>query len=205
MKAQVDAIGKPIVGPMPTDCDGIQALGWTLSGFYTTKHPNNKKVQTTYCDFTESPGTVNYEKKIGYNDIKTIITRDDAGVYFFVTRESPYNAAGSVIKYDSIYINYGLGVNIGTGVFTAPARGVYFFSFAAQAATANTRIFLRKNTENLLRSEGAANRNMMSLSMTLDLNVGDKVDVFLESGSLVDDTAHNTFFSGFLIEEDLNF
>ena len=191
---------------MPTDCDGVQALGWTLSGFYTTKHPsNNKKIQTTYCDFTKSPGEANYEKRIGFHDLKTIATQENSGVYFFATRQSNYNSANSVITYDSIYLNYGYGVNIGTGGFTAPVTGIYYFSFAAQAGTAGTQVFLRKNTENLVSSEGTALRNMMSLSMTLNLNSGDKVDIYLETGSLSDDNTHKTFFSGFLIEEDIHF
>lgn len=48
--------GKPsVTGPMPTDCDGAKALGWTHSGFYTVKG-STAQLKTVYCNFTKIAG-----------------------------------------------------------------------------------------------------------------------------------------------------
>ena len=48
---------KPVAGPSPTGCNGVQALGWTQSGYYTVKGSTNK-LNTVYCDFTKSTGSI---------------------------------------------------------------------------------------------------------------------------------------------------
>ena len=46
---------QPVAGPIPTDCNGVKALGWTQSGFYTVKGSSTKLV-SIYCDFTKTTG-----------------------------------------------------------------------------------------------------------------------------------------------------
>ena len=48
-------IVKPVAGSIPTGCNDLQTLRWTLSGFYTVKGSANK-VNTVYCNFTKASG-----------------------------------------------------------------------------------------------------------------------------------------------------
>jgi len=54
LQSQVNNIGKPVAGPVPTDCNGVKALGWTQSGYYTIKG-SASQLKTVYCDFTKAP------------------------------------------------------------------------------------------------------------------------------------------------------
>ena len=56
LQKQVANIGKPVEGPMPKDCLGVNALGWKKSGYYTVTGTSSV-YKTLYCDFTKAPGS----------------------------------------------------------------------------------------------------------------------------------------------------
>ena len=62
LQSQVENIGKPVTGPMPTGCDSVKALGWTQSAFYTVKGSGGKKINTVYCDFSKKTGMTGLQK-----------------------------------------------------------------------------------------------------------------------------------------------
>ena len=94
-------------------------------------------------------------------------------------------------------------MNLATGVFTVPTNGTYFFSFTARANVNDSRVRLEVNGVDNAFSRGNMELYNMPLSATLKLKKGDRVDIFLQTGSLYDDGSRQTQFSGILLEEDL--
>ena len=115
-----------------------------------------------------------------------------------------YATAGTVIPYEIERSNIGGAMNLATGVFTAPVNGRYFFSFTALSWATNTHyLFFRVNGVIIGTSFAPVEMYNMPISATLDLKIGDKVDMWLSSGTLDDNYGHYTHFSGILLEEDL--
>ena len=117
-----------------------------------------------------------------------------------------YATAKTVIPYEIEKLNIGGAMNLATGIFTAPVKGRYFFSFTALSWATNIAHYLtiRVNGAKLGTLYAPNERYNMPISATLDLKIGDKVDMWLDSGTLDDNGGHYTFFSGILLEEDLN-
>ena len=70
------------------------------------------------------------ESRLGYVDVKS----SESGIYFYVQISNPATApvplANGVLRYDHQVSNIGGGMNLKTGVFTAPKAGLYTFSFS---------------------------------------------------------------------------
>ena len=96
-------------------------------------------------------------------------------------------------------------MNLGSGVFTAPTNGRYFFSFVARSNVAVTYIQVRLNGDKFAESYTPLTNYNLPISATLNLKTGDRVDAYLFAGSIIDDGDHFTHFTGFLLEEDLTF
>ncbi|XP_048036488.1 complement C1q-like protein 4 [Megalobrama amblycephala] len=116
----------------------------------------------------------------------------------------PVNADTTLI-YKKIYSNVGDAYNKSTGIFTAPVRGVYYFSFFYHCGVSNpTLLALYRNgkQETLTKhhkSDGPTENGGNAL--TLHLEKGDRVYMVLKKYSWIwDDVSENvTVFSGFLI------
>jgi len=150
---------------------------------------------------SSSSSSVGYETTIGFLDVKT----HSSGVSFYVQRNSSYSSAGTVIPYEVTRLNVGGHMNAATGVFTAPVNGRYQFSFTARSFSSGVKnfVFLRVNGARIAISGVLSKEYNLPMVATLQLTKGETVDVYLNQGSIYDNSAHDTQFSGFLLEEDL--
>ncbi len=131
-------------------------------------------------------------------------------VHFYVQKNKDFSPnSTSVIPFDIERLNVGGAMNLASGVFTAPVDGIYHFEFSGLKDTdASTYLYieLEVNGANIGASyaQYIANiRNgLSSINASLRLKTGDLVR--LQSiGTLDDDDAHYTHFTGWLVEEDL--
>jgi len=201
MIAGDDAESRAIVTPPPTSCASLAQLGNRVTGFYLVlDEESNNRIQTVYCDFALAFNNPDYEKTIGYLDVKT-----SPSVSFYVQRSSSYGSP-AVIPYEVTRLNVGGHMNAETGVFTAPVNGRYYFSFTAASGSPPgfySRVYLRVKGANIANSFAPSTNYNLPLVATLQLIKGDTVDVYLDLGSIVDGVNHQTQFSGFLLEEDI--
>jgi len=113
-----------------------------------------------------------------------------------------------VIPFQLARINEGNALNLTSGIFTVPVPGIYHFDFSAVKDYPDNYldIFLQVNGANV----GFANSHQsftgsfdgVSLSASLRLAAGDRVNLINSGGSLYDSSRHYTHFSGWLVEED---
>jgi C1q-related factor len=141
------------------------------------------------------------ETAIGVVDVKS------SPVYFHVQRNSTYDSVGTTIPFQIERVNVGGGMNITSGIFTAPKSGIYFFSFTGvktQLADNELAVELYHNTDYITRGFGTAASGYLTatLSSTLSLKSGDKISLLIGSGQLHDNQFNHTNFNGMLLQEE---
>jgi len=107
-------------------------------------------------------------------------------------------------------LNVGGGMNFKSGIFTVPVSGTYHFEFSGLKSDDNVSlaVSLEVNGKNVHYAFiGNSTKPIfmpISLSSSLHLKVGDKVNLFKGgNGHLRDNQNYFTHFSGWLVEEDL--
>jgi hypothetical protein len=127
-------------------------------------------------------------------------------IAFSATRTAGNITSGpTTIVWNSVKSNVGSAYNAGTGIFTAPINGVYFFSFYGMNNTNSVfHIQLQKNNIDLginpYGNSGAGNYTGNHGSVILELVASDQIKIVVVAGTTFYATgnAHNGF-SGFLI------
>jgi len=114
-----------------------------------------------------------------------------------------------VLNFDRQVSNIGGGMNLKTGVFTAPKAGIYTFSFSMLKhgySFDHLTISLRLNGVRIGQSSAGAGPIAVpvTLQSTLKLKKGDRIDLWKSTGEvnrLCATFCHH--FTGTLVEEDL--
>lgn len=115
----------------------------------------------------------------------------------------PFNGDTTLV-YKNVYANVGKAYNPDTGVFTAPVKGVYYFSFSGHHHSSKSMgLILCKNDQPVVMAfnHAAGNRHeTVTNGMNLQLEKGDRVYVRLCSGTWIFDNAnrHSTFIGHLL-------
>uniref|UniRef100_A0A8C7FJ74 C1q domain-containing protein n=1 Tax=Oncorhynchus kisutch TaxID=8019 RepID=A0A8C7FJ74_ONCKI len=118
--------------------------------------------------------------------------------------QGPFNTATTVI-YKNIFTNTGEHYNQATGIFTAPVRGVYHFSFTMGDFLQSTvmGLTLFKNEQQIIHSGEVGDHQQFryaSNAVILQLEVGDVVFMQLPANyRIYDDSNHRNTFIGILL------
>jgi len=113
------------------------------------------------------------------------------------------------------YLNLGGGMNLASGVFTAPKPGIYAFTFRGDGHGTDSSssglgsVLLQRNNVDVAagfsNTIGATSgtRSTLSVHGTLKLNKGDTITIRHHSGVIYADIYNQIQFTGSLLEEDL--
>ena len=208
---KLECSGRATVDRMAESCDDLWKIGHTLNGFYDVK--GDKQVRSVYCDFTKLWTSscfhfihfwlTGMETAVGVVDVKS------SPVYFHVQRNSTYTLNGTTIPFQIERMNVGGGMNITSGIFTAPKSGIYFFAFIAikdWLVDVVLDVDLYHNSNRITRAFGnsAANGHFtVALTSTLSMNSGDQISLQLVRGPMYDSWAYHTNFNGMLLQEEM--
>jgi hypothetical protein len=150
------------------------------------------------------------QKWIGYADVKSLPT------YFYVQRRSDFKTLGVPIPFEIERLNIGGAMNITTGKFTAPRKGVYFFAFSGVSTLerpGNLDVGLMVNDVQIGKAEsfsttGGSDFETLTLQSTIELKAGDSVwlQIVSQKSALLQDNPLDQFthFSGWMLQEDLS-
>lgn len=146
------------------------------------------------------------ETEIGYLDVKMI----HEGVHFYAHKGCALTDAHGIIPFNLLKLNLGGAFDFVSGVFTAPKSGFYQFVFKThkdQHKPDCLIVFLRLNgvKQSVTFSSTGPSVYPVSLHSTLKLKKGDQVDLFKTTSKLFcNDMEPSSYFTGSLLEEDLN-
>ncbi|EFX82922.1 C1q and tumor necrosis factor-related protein-like protein 3 isoform b isoform 2 [Daphnia pulex] len=148
---------------------------------------------------------------IGYADVKSLPT------YFYVQNTGQFSTSVVPIPFGLERLNIGGAMNKTTGTFTAPRKGVYYFTFSGVSAINSAPGFvdvgLMVNGVQIGRAEcfsttGGGDWETLTLQSTIELKTGDLVWLQIQNlrGASLQDNSEGLFthFSGWLLQEDLS-
>jgi hypothetical protein len=201
----------PIPTSKPTNCQDLFKTGHTLNGFYNVKGISNSQIVSMYCDFSKRPNHPDYETRYGFFDIKT------DPVHFFVTRNSSWSKTNTTIPFEKEYLNLGGGMNLTSGVFTAPKSGIYAFTFKGNGNLKVSNyagyggVFLQRNDANVAMgysnivgtSATSSTVSTLTVHSTLKLDMGDRIAIRHSYGAIYSTRESDIQFTGSLLEEEL--
>ncbi|XP_063397776.1 complement C1q-like protein 2 isoform X1 [Mytilus trossulus] len=111
-------------------------------------------------------------------------------------------AAKATVKFEAIKENIGNGYNSGTGIFTAPTKGLYHFTASArQSRSGYLHLGMFRNGEEMAVSV-ALNYNSLTIGTTFTLQSGDRVyvkNIWSRASGIVG--GGQTYFSGSLLHK----
>jgi len=126
-------------------------------------------------------------------------------VYFAAYKKNDGDPkTGETITYNKVISNKANGLNAGSGVFTAPVPGFYFFTFSGETVSAekHTHINVYHNSVNSINfgeNNDNASHGTVSASWQFKLAKDDTVKIKVSEGGKF--YARNIYFTGYLIEK----
>ncbi|XP_063419143.1 complement C1q-like protein 2 [Mytilus trossulus] len=136
---------------------------------------------------------------------ETLLKQSPSIVTFLARLVSPaYGAiaAKATVKFEAIKENIGNGYNSGTGIFTAPIKGLYHFTASArQSRSGYLHLGMFRNGEEMAVSV-ALNYNSLTIGTTFTLQSGDRVyvkNIWSRASGIVG--GGQTYFSGSLLHK----
>jgi hypothetical protein len=113
---------------------------------------------------------------------------ESSNISFIVARSLPFTSNYRTrITFDIEKQNKGKGMDLKTGVFSAPQSGVYYFSFFGLAGHKNTRVHLNLNGGDwclIASAFGIDSRDSLLFQSILKLKTGDNITLLLDQGSI---------------------
>ena len=128
--------GKKASSNEEVTCGSLKRAGFVQPGLYNLIKADETSPRLSYCHMDSESGYDNpdLETKLGYSKIQSL----DEGVLFNVYKIFPSGQKGEtyqgVLTYTNIVSNFGGGMDIDSGKFTAPVDGFYNFHFTALTA-----------------------------------------------------------------------
>jgi len=118
------------------------------------------------------------------------------------------------MPFEKEYLNLGSGMNLASGVFTAPKAGTYAFFFKGKGSGVKSGyagwgvVNLEKNgvfiAQGYSRINGATGGfSTHSVHATLKLNKGDTITIRHVEGTIFSDGSFDVHYTGSLLEEEL--
>ncbi|XP_063419142.1 complement C1q-like protein 2 [Mytilus trossulus] len=134
---------------------------------------------------------------------ETLLKQSPSIVTFLARLVSPGDiAAKATVKFETIKENIGNGYNSGTGIFTAPTKGLYHFTASArQSRSGYLHLGMFRNGEEMAVSV-AMDYQSLTIGTTFTLQSGDRVyvkNIWSRASGIVG--AGQTYFSGSLLHK----
>jgi hypothetical protein len=181
-------------------CDTLLKAGQTASGYYFVDGPEINSVEQyelVKCNMAKEPSDLSFQRSTGVYINKHI----PLPVAFDFQRYAEYSSANSVIPFERALTNNGSSMTT-AGVFTAPVRGLYQFSFTYNTF-ANDRFHgwfsIRVDNRDVAQVLGTPGYESVSEVVVLALNANQKVHVYLRSGGAWGGGDSDTHFTGHML------
>jgi hypothetical protein len=124
-------------------------------------------------------------------------------VIFEAFRENNYSAASTVIPYEKFSIKFGEGMDLESGVFVAPAPGIYRFTLRAADYSTNKTLVIefRKNGETRISGIVSELNDYQTIvsSIIVELDMGETIDTYLVEGTAHGNDSYQIVFGGYLV------
>ena len=136
---------------------------------------------------------------------------DFGSIAFSATRGASGNVnRGSFVTYDELLLDTtSNSFDIGSGTFTCPRSGTYFFSFSSHASDLNVVVAMYVNdNETKPRFQGHEEGDskwyyLVNYQWSKKLQIGDKVKMkVIGSNKLIARSTYPTYFQGYLVKTD---
>merc|ERR1712141_583463 len=141
------------------------------------------------------------------NGLKSLIAKP-LSVYFTAYRAEDYTEGGEAyLTFQGLHCNLGGGMDAKSGVFTAPAAGSYLFTIHACTHDMHKALLSIRHNGNQVATffdqnhESNHKNSMIGQSVILEIDVGDRVQVYMFTATGLHDKPNNyqTQFAGVLL------